>query len=180
MKGALSDLAAALLGAWFVAIFLMQVPATRGAIMRYVKHDRVGLLPGWMFFSGTVGDTDVQVLFRDRNQEGRVGMWREAFPIGRKRLTDVWGPERRIEKAHIDLVRRLMPWELRAEGVRPLPKRTVLSWHYLMILNYVSQLSGEPAATERQFAIVRTGGLQPPRRPDILLVSPFHQLQSGA
>jgi hypothetical protein len=175
----LSVVVAVGLAGWFAVIVLAQPVVTRRVIRRVIKRDRLGLIPGWWFFAPNVGDVDVHVLFRDRDRDGRVGAWSEPFAIGRERVTEVWDPHWRIKKALVDVAENLSPLELRREGVRPLSRAWVLSFPYLVVLNYVSQLSGELVATERQFAMVRTGAIQAQSRPEILIVSPFHRLPAS-
>jgi hypothetical protein len=178
---ALSGVAVAAFAGWFAVSVLNQTQRTRRVVGKLVAYDLCGLIPIWTFFAPNPGDTDLHLLVRDRGEDGRVADWREVRLAGRRRLSDLWNPRRRINKALVDVAFDLTrPAAAPEGGERPVPepagKERVLSFPYLLILAYVSRLEGDFGAAERQFALARTAGLSGRGRPDVLLVSPFHAL----
>jgi hypothetical protein len=174
----LSGAAVAVFAVWLFATTLNQHRGTRRLLSPLLAYDICGLIPIWTFFAPNPGDTDVHLLFRDREASGRTTDWREVPLTGRRRMTDLWNPRRRINKALVDLIYDLTrPDPEQAPATpQPLSKRRVLSFPYILVLNYVSRLPGDFGATERQFALARSPGLRGRSRPDVVLVSAFHEL----
>jgi hypothetical protein len=167
------------LAAWFVVTILNQPRRTRRLVSAIVSRDIGGLVPVWTFFAPNPGDTDTHLLFRDRDVEGRVTAWREVHVAGRRHVLDLWNPLRRINKGIVDVVYDLTKRDGRTpqpSGPVPVTKRRMLSFPYVLLLNYVSQLRGDFGAIERQFAIVRTPGIGFRDQPNVLFVTPFHKL----
>jgi hypothetical protein len=178
LKVALSAVVIAVFCVWLALTLLNQHRRTRRLANRVLRYDICGLVPIWTFFAPNPGDTDLHLLFRDRDREGRVTGWREVRLVGRRRATDVWNPKRRINKAIVDLVYDLTRPDRGqpaiGAGPRKVSKQRVLSFPYLLILNYVTSLQGDFGAIERQFVIAKTAGMRSRAEPDVLLVSPFH------
>lgn len=172
------------LGGWLVVTAANQRKDTRRWVRRITNVDICGLVPIWTFFAPNPGDSDTHLLFRDRDQAGRTTCWREVPLAGRRNMVDLWNPTRRMHKAIVDVAFDLSrPDDIQpddapndAGATRVVNKRRVISFPYLLILNYVSGLPGDFGAEERQFAIARTPGLQGRDQPHVLMVSAFHQL----
>jgi hypothetical protein len=167
-----------LLAAWFVITAMNQTQRTRKLVNGLVTYDVCGLVPIWTFFAPNPGDTDTHLLFRDRDSDGRSTNWKEVKLLRRDSMFDLWCPLRRINKSLVDVAFDLSKpddWN-RKESPQPVSKQRVLGFPYLLVLNYVSNLSGDFAAVERQFAIVKTAGYKYRHMPDVLLVSAFHKL----
>ncbi len=180
---ALQALIVAILLGWVVVTVANQRRDTRRLVRRITNLDICGLVPIWTFFAPNPGDTDVHLLFRDRDQDGRVTCWREVKLTGRRWILDLWSPQRRINKAIVDVAYDLARPDDVTQDAQPAPdgpllvnKRRVLSFPYLLILNYVSSLTGDFGAVERQFAIARTPGMRGRDRPQVTLVSAFHRV----
>ena len=180
---ALQALIVAILLGWVVVTVANQRRDTRRLVRRITNLDICGLVPIWTFFAPNPGDTDVHLLFRDRDQDGRVTCWREVKLTGRRWILDLWSPQRRINKAIVDVAYDLARPDDITQDAQPSPdgpllvnKRRVLSFPYLLILNYVSSLTGDFGAVERQFAIARTPGMRGRDRPQVTLVSAFHRV----
>jgi hypothetical protein len=169
---------AAVLAGWVAVTILNQNNRTRRLVKWIVSYDVCGLVPVWTFFAPNPGDTDAHLLFRDRDHGGRVTNWREVKLVRRRRVIDLWDPRRRINKALVDVSFDLAKLDRPRSGPGPQPvsKQRVLGFPYLLILNYVSQLPGDFAAAERQFAVAKTKGVELRDQPDILFVSAFHKL----
>jgi hypothetical protein len=169
----------AVLAAWFALTILNQARWTRRFVSAIVSRDIGGLVPVWTFFAPNPGDTDTHLLFRDRDADGRVTAWREASAAGRRHVLDLWNPRRRIHKGIVDVIYDLTKRDPRTphtSSPAPVSKRRMVSFPYVLLLNYVSQLPGDFGAIERQFAIVRTPGIAFRAQPNILFVTPFHKL----
>lgn len=179
LKAPLSWLIVAILGAWVVITAFNQTSRTRRLIGRLVAYDICGLIPVWTFFAPNPGDTDTHLLFRDRDPEGRMTDWREVRMVSRRRVIDLWNPRRRISKSLVDVVYDLTKRDKAQgeQGPQLLSKRRVLSFPYLLVLNYVSQHRGDFGAFDRQFVIAKTPGIASRGRPEVLFVSPFHRLR---
>jgi hypothetical protein len=156
---------------------------TRGLVGWLTNRDICGLVPIWTFFAPNPGDTDTHLLFRDRDRDGRITCWREVKLTGRRWFLDLWSPQRRINKAIVDVAFDLTRPDEPKQGGEPaaggpqlVNKQRVLSFPYLLILNYVSSLPGDFAAVERQFAIARTPGMRGRGSPEVMMVSAFHRV----
>jgi hypothetical protein len=173
-----------LLGGWLVVSAANQRKDTRRWVRRITNVDICALVPIWTFFAPNPGDSDTHLLFRDRDQGGRSTCWREVPLAGRRSIVDLWNPARRIHKAIVDVAFDLSrPDDADpdhasddAAGKQVVNKRRVISFPYLLILNYVSRLPGDFGAEQRQFAIARTPGLLGRDQPQVLMVSAFHRL----
>ncbi len=179
-KEVLSGFVAAVLGIWIILTLLNQERRTRRFIKHIIAYDIFGLIPIWTFFAPNPGDRDVHLLFRDRCEDGRITSWREVHLAGRRRITDLWNPRRRINKAIVDVVYDLTRPDRPPSGSesrsRKIGGNRVLTFPYLLILNYISRLPAQFDALERQFAIAKTQGITSRSHPEVLLVSPFHGL----
>jgi hypothetical protein len=173
-----------LFAGWFVVSAANQRTDTRRWISRITNVDVCALVPIWTFFAPNPGDSDTHLLFRDRDDDGRITCWREVPLAGRRSIVDLWNPARRIHKAIVDVAFDLSrpddadPGDAPDDGggTRVLNKRRVISFPYLLILNFVSELPGDFGAEQRQFAIARTPGLGGRDQPHVTMVSAFHRL----
>ncbi len=168
---------------WLIVSAANQRKNTRRWVSRITNVDICGLVPIWTFFAPNPGDSDTHLLFRDRDHDGRTTCWREVRLAGRRWFFDLWSPARRIHKAIVDVAYDLSRPDdpgpdapATADGFLTVNKKRVLSFPYLLILNYVSSLPGDFGAAERQFAIARTPGMQGRSQPHVMLVSAFHRL----
>jgi hypothetical protein len=168
---------------WLVVSAANQRKDTRRWVSRVTNVDICGLVPIWTFFAPNPGDCDTHLLFRDRDHDGRITCWREVKLAGRRWFFDLWSPTRRIHKAIVDVAFDLSRPEdpgpdapATTDGLPSVNKKRVLSFPYLLILNYVCNLPGDFGAAQRQFAIARTPGMQGRSQPHVMLVSAFHRL----
>ncbi|MEO0645067.1 MAG: hypothetical protein AAFZ17_02740 [Cyanobacteria bacterium J06650_10] len=133
-------------------------------------------MPIWTFFAPNPGDTDVHLLYRDRDSEGNTTMWIEIMLERRKSNLTFWNPTRRISKGVVDVVPSL------TANINYLPKasvnrKKVLQFPYLLLLNYVCHQPFDFRAKMRQFAIARTCGHGTEGEPEVVFLSAFHQLR---
>lgn len=171
-----------LFGCWLVLTVVNNLGGLRKKAMWVLGWDFLGLVPVWTFFAPNPGDTDLHLLYRDRDVDGHVGVWRELQVERRRFALDVWQPLRRVQKGIVDVapdVARIddpvPPSEL--DGFIPLPKSRMLGFPYILLLHYVSQVAPNPLAASRQFALARTAGFGARSTPDIMMISGFHNLE---
>ena len=176
LTNVLSALVIAVFGLWLLISLLNQHGKLRRLVWQIVGRDICSLIPTWTFFAPTPGCTDVHILYRDRDSEGRIAPWREVRVLGRASWRTLWSPRRRISKGIIDVVPDLTRGTDYTPKA-PVSKQKVLGFPYLLILNYVCCQPADFRARMRQFAVARTNGFGTDGDPDVIFLSAFHHIQ---
>jgi hypothetical protein len=172
----LSWLVIGIFGLWMVISVLNQHIRMRRLVWGIVTRDVCSLIPIWTFFAPNPGCSDVRILYRDRDSEGRIAPWREVEFGGRTSWHDLWSPKRRIFKGIVDVVPDLtVNTDLTPKA--PVSKQKVLSFPYLLLLNYVCYQPVDFQARTRQFAVARTRGFGTESQPEVVFLSAFHHIQ---
>jgi hypothetical protein len=164
----------AVLAAWLLLSVVAQVrSAPFDSLASAVRRrDQFGLIPNWSFFAPTPAMTDLHLLYRDRNNHERIELWSEFLIADTPRLLQgLWNPQKRIEKAWIDVLLSLLEVATRS----PTAGEIVLSGPYLFVLQRISSEPRFGAAKARQFAVIQTGAHL--MEPEILFVSNWHSLE---
>ena len=172
----LSTLVIAFLAFWTLVTILNQSERTRPLISRLIAYDICGLIPIWTFFAPNPGNTDVYLLYRDRDEDGGVSPWRDIQLERRKSCLSFWNPRRRIGKGVVDLAPDLTS-NTNYEPQAPVSKKKVLEFPYLLLLNYACQQPADFRAEMRQFAVARTRGFGTESEPEVIFLSAFHRLR---
>lgn len=135
-------------------------------------------LPLWTFFAPNPGQSDIRLLYRSRQAAGEAGAWLEC---GRQPAANplkwVWNPQKLEEKAVIDLALLLCRQLRSMPGDAVDPDTLILSWPYLALLAKTMSQPVAAGETERQFCLLATQGLVPPRSMQALYVSRWHGLE---
>jgi hypothetical protein len=163
------------LSAWAVLIALRQADRLNGLIS---KFDGTGLeIPNCRFFGPNPGSLDRHLLFREKRPDGTTSSWREVSVGGRRRPHDlIWGPQRRLEKAVIDLCAYLL-LAFSSPFVVGRPEIVELTMGYLGLLAIVTNcVEHDPEAIQVQFAVGQSAEYEPSLVPTFDYVSRFHDL----
>lgn len=178
---------AAFLGSWFVLSVLRVWPSVFDAIPAIQLVD--AYVPQWNFFAPNPGVHDYHILYRDITDDGFVGVWNEmdSFDETAAWKTGVWNPDKRLNKATIDLVQLLLQESKvlleTADGdadvqvdelVRTDALEAVkLTIPYVHLLQYVSSVKrgGDSAAT--QFLVLRSSREE---EPEPIFLSDVHSI----
>lgn len=172
----LSYLVITFFAAWAVVTALNQTARTRKWVQPVVSYDICGIVPIWTFFAPHPGNTDVYLLYRDRDEEGHTTHWRDIELERRQSIFSFWNPRRRIGKAVVDLAPDLTA-NVDYTPRNPVSKRKVLEFPYILLLNYVCHQPLDFRAEMRQFAVARTRGFGTEDDPEIVFLSAFHRLK---
>jgi hypothetical protein len=166
----LHSLVATIFVAWFVLSVINQ--------FRFRWFDRVlaldyfSLIPYWTFFAPNPGRSDYHLVYRDQLSDGSTTSWCEAdLSMPRGVLAFLWNPEKRSKKVLSDVamsIARVVYTDPRAEGT------IMISFQYLLILNYLTKCYRMSKGVARQFAIVETAGFFRQGPPSVVLRSDFH------
>lgn len=171
---------AALLAAWVVLTILKQFPATRRRLEPLFRRDGLGLFARWAYFAPRPFSTDLHVLYRDAGDRVGASVWRE-LPLDRRRgVRDVFNPERRVHKAFgvsLGALTTLINREGSKGGAAEAFQKVLASPSYARIVRYVLHQPRDPFATRRQFAVVKTEGLERVGTPYVVFLSRFHELE---
>ena len=135
-------------------------------------------LPLWTFFAPNPGPSDIRLLFHGREAAGRPGPWLECSrepTINAWRW--VWNPQKLEEKSVIDLALLLCRQLRSVQDEAGDPDTIVLSWPYLVLLAKTMAQPATAGEAERQFCLLATQGLVPPRSMQVLYVSRWHGLE---
>jgi hypothetical protein len=168
-------LAYGVLSAWTVLITLRQADRLNRLTD---KFDGMGLeIPNYRFFGPTPGTHDRHLLFREKRPDGTASTWREVSVGERRRPRDlIWGPERRLEKAVLDLCSYLMG-ACNSPFVAGRPEIVEQTTGYLGLLAIVRNcVEHDPEATQVQFAVGLSAEYEPSLVPAFDYVSSFHDL----
>lgn len=161
---------ALLLVGWFLLLVLNQFGLRWLETVR--THDYLGLLAEWKFFDRESGQTDYRLLYREKDADGQLSVWRE-IPIaeGRRAFHCFWNPQKRSVKVLTDIASGLLGSELRHQ------KAVMLSLPYLLLLQTVSHYEIHETPIQRQFMILKTLGRRSPAPPQVLFRSEFHTIR---
>jgi hypothetical protein len=136
------------------------------------RHDPLSLVPTWSFFTPYPGSFDCKLLYRDRDENGERGPWREV-ELGHAQAPWIalWNPRKRVLKALRGALSTLIS-SAQATG----PEAIVSAAPYRMILHYISSLEHPEASRQTQFMVLRSYGFVSDRDPKKLFVSRMHTL----
>ena len=171
----LSWLVVGLFAIWFIVSVFNQNNKWRKWISFILKWDIVSYVPIWTFFAPNPGRTDIYLLYRDRDAEGNISGWQEIKTVYRKTWYHQWSLKRRIHKGIVDLSPNFTKDRI-VEPKRPVSKRHVLEFPYLLFLNYVCGKPADFRAQLRQFAIARTNGHETEDQLEVIFLSAFHKI----
>ncbi len=165
-----------LIGAFFAAWFILSAINQFGFrwFQRVLECDYFSLIPYWTFFAPHPGQTDFHIVYRDKRPDRSTTGWREVMLGGpRGLLSFIWNPTKRTNKVLADVamsVSRIVRTDPGAEQF------VIISFQYLLILNYLTKSLPATAGGERQFAIVETAGFFREGAPRVVLRSDFHSM----
>jgi hypothetical protein len=167
----LGAVSVSLLGLWFALSVLNQYHA--GSLIRPLqRRDALLVLPIWTFF-WRVGAMDCTVSYRDRLVNGHITPWQEHPAYGtRLLLRPLWNPQRRTRYGVFDTCAQVV----RLAGRLGPGERLADQPAYRALLNFVCQQPRADDSQSRQFMIVDTVDDPKSGAPNILFVSPFHDL----
>lgn len=161
--------------AWLALTVLSHIERTRPWIRRVTDYDLCAAIPVWTFFAPNPGRTDLYLLYRDRDDEGNITVWRDIELERRASWWSLWNPRRRIGKSVVDVSSNLtanVDYQPRAS----VTKRKVVEFPYLLLLNYVCSKPADFRARMRQFAVARTEGHGTEGEAGVVFLSAFHRL----
>jgi hypothetical protein len=165
----------ALFGAWFVLSVINQFSFRW--FDRVKAFDYFSLIPYWTFFAPNPGQTDYHLVYRDRLPNGSTTPWCEvALTEPRGPVAFIWNPRKRPKKVLADVAMSIARLVRTDPSVEPL---VIVSFQYLLILNYLMRSLPAPAGIQRQFAIVETAGYFRDGPPAVVLRSDFHSTGRG-
>lgn len=174
---------AAVLCIWFCVTALRQIgpmfPERAQWLSDYFrKWDFFSLVPVWTFFAPNPAMHDFHLLFRDKLTSGKYTPWTELrLAPTRTLLHTFWNPKKREKKALYDAA-SLLRTDIKAlESAKAPEDAAVLSLGYLMLLNYVSNLTRYLPATGVQFALMISGLGTP--EPVLIFRSNVHRCEPG-
>ena len=166
-----------LLGLWLILTIMKQFSIIfRGA--RRDFYDPLQLVPTWTFFAPLPVAVDYHVFYRDYARDGAISAWQELH-LGQREpgaLAAIWNPDRRIDKALIDLSQALITSSQHTKRHNEALHFLVLSLPYLIILSLVAQAPPGAEATARQFMIAETCGALADVPARVLFRSAVHAL----
>jgi hypothetical protein len=138
-----------LLGLWFAATVIVQLPQSRFKSLR--RLDPTGhLLPGWHFFSKPLrADYDLLYLpWITIGSASKPGGWVSASPVVKRSFSHSWVyPTRRVRKVFFQTCHRLVLAQQQKANHYDL----ILSAPYLLLLDWVTSMC--PNATAIEFRI---------------------------
>jgi hypothetical protein len=179
----------AALGVFFVLSILTQVsrvlssapaPSSPTFWRRLLLGNRIWnrwrAIPVFTFFA-YVPEREIQLLFRDRLYDQQLTSWKKLYYERNEILKWVWNPDRRRQKAALDLTSGLLTL-LSQEKDISFPT-LFSSAAYRKLATYVSGLPRTGLTEERQFMIAITPIPDADQPPQILFISPMHPISSG-
>jgi hypothetical protein len=119
---------------------------------RVYCRTRCFYLPIWTFFS-RVPDANVTLLIRDRLLDGSLTPWRAVQHVYHPAIRFLWNPDRRREKAILELSVSLVGRLGKQIGVSD--ESILSSQSYQSLLRYCLWLSPSPITHSRQFMIFK-------------------------
>src|SRR4051812_29892499 len=95
------------MASWMTATAISQLPDTR--FDRLLIRRSIGLpIPNWRFFGPNPGVKDVHLLYRDLDESGHPGEWREVEIASERRWYALaWNARNRAPKALFDALQAI-------------------------------------------------------------------------
>jgi hypothetical protein len=178
-RGPLTAVVAAGLTGWFIATVAVNLPDP--TLDRIRAYDRFGLLLGsWRFFAPLPARHDLRLLHRTLRADGTCTPWQMTMPVYERRARQiVWFPERRDEKAMVDVIGLLQKY-LQQPGARLVRSRL-----YQLLRDVVAEQvrrdhRGGELPQGFQFIIAMHAGYDGSEEPRFVLSSPFEPLTADA
>jgi hypothetical protein len=131
--------------------------------------------PSWTFFS-YVPDHDIRLLFRDELIDSQLTPWNLVYFDRNTAIKSLWNPDRRRQKAVIDLAGSLVSQI--AELDRPALEPLIQARCYRRLVSYVGSLPRTNLTRSRQFLIAKTSTMSRPEKYEVLVVSPLNSVGS--
>ncbi|MFD4459615.1 hypothetical protein [Nocardia sp. NPDC058480] len=163
---------------WFSVSAICQIPSNvekweAGRAEQWVRaHDVFGFIPRWNFFAPTPATDDLHLLYRDRLPNGHITRWCEVRPrTSSKWIGPVWNPERRHNKALIDVTVELVKASL---SLNRDTAQMQLTLPYIATLNFVCSLPRDYCAQATQFLIMRSQGADEDSDHHVIFLSTMH------
>ena len=157
---------------WFILTFINQF---RFSFTKKLKStDIFHLLPVWTFFAPNPGTSDYHFVYRVMNENNRVSEFIE-IPLHENRnlISAFWNAQKRVKKALADLVMSLKQiCETKAAD----DDNIKLSFSYIALLNFLSNIPKPPDTKFIQFAILESGGFIDSENPRLIMCSEFHHV----
>ena len=180
----LSLVVTGVLALWFALALLNQFrhPPLKRLMAWVRRRDRLGLLPGWGFFTADVGTTDVFVYARRRGPDGTPTGW-HAVPTGRRQgVLRLVHPDRRMRVAVSNTRHWLLAHLHASDGTSGRiregePYRLLLRYAASTVPRETTPEGEETAGCQFLVGIRAEPGGASPIKP--LLVSAFHSDDEG-
>ena len=172
----LSAIVIGLFTIWILVTVLNHIGQTRRWVRAIVNYDICAVIPIWTFFAPQPGRTDLYLLYRDRDADGQITLWRDVLLERRRSWRSFWNARRRIGKGVVDVAPSLTA-NTEYKSRATVSKKKVLEFPYLLLLNYVCQQPADFRAVMRQFAVARTRGHGTEAEPEVVFLSAFHRLR---
>lgn len=169
-----------LLSAWLLVSVIAQLRRVRrtNPLIKAVSwlkwRDYCALIPSWSFFAPNPGTSDYRLLYRDKLCDEQYTAWKEVEFPSDPLIRWVWNPGKRAKKALVDMCSSLM--SMASRDLKKPSKMVYISVPYITLLTYVSRQPRSPLSEHTQFMIAATFGRHEPKGPEILFISPLHQL----
>lgn len=162
--------------AWLVLTLLSQFPWFRAPRITRLPG-RLGLLTGFGFFTPGVYKEDPHLFFRDEDDAGEAGPWREIRFRTLSPLRVLFHPTRRLEKAFgYCFFHLLFPVRDVVE-----PKRgSLVAAEYLALRRFACEHEAAPGVTHRRLMLCASYGQDTARPPAILSISEPIRLRQGS
>jgi hypothetical protein len=178
-RGPLTAAVAAGLTGWFIATVVVNLPDP--TLDRIRTYDPFGLVLGsWRFFAPQPARHDLRLLHRTLRADGTSTPWQMTLPVYERSARQmVWFPERRDEKAMVDVIGLLQQY-LQRPGARLTRSRL-----YQLLRDVVAEQvrhehrDGEPPQGF-QFVVAMHAGYDGSEEPRFVLSSPFEPLPADA
>lgn len=138
-------------------------------LMQFRVRGRSIYLPVWTFFSW-VPDFNLRLLIRDRLDDGQLTPWRAINYVCIPWARCLWNPDRRREKANLQLSAGLLTVLARARDLNP--DDIFASRDYRALVDISLGVSPSTISVSRQFMIVKTYFAYDTRPSEICFISP--------
>jgi hypothetical protein len=144
---------------------------------RIFHFDVFRLIPVWTFFAPNPGVSDFNLLLRTRLPDGTLTPFTQIPLKGRKNiLMAIFNPHRRLQKALHDHAQAISMQVAGGTLTEENKEDIQLTFNYISILNYCTQLPSVSGSSALQFMILESFGYHEFREPQVILNSGFHKL----
>ena len=141
---------------------------------KIASFDPYSLIPQWSFFAPNPGTFDYHLLFRDDGEDLDLNWQEIPLLYERTKISFLWNPNKRLNKALFDMTETLKQIELREKDNKNF---IYISLPYLYLLNLVlSQPNIKDNSNLRQFIIVRNYGRSTDKENEIVFISKIHMI----